>query len=63
LEGLLAAMANTQIKHSLEIIRVWNCGVSEKHVREMVDRHGFTNIKMINAGVDDDSDSESEDDS
>jgi hypothetical protein len=44
LEGLLAAMANTQIKNSLEKIYVINCGV-----REMVDKHGFTNIDYIGA--------------
>jgi hypothetical protein len=49
LEGLLAAMAKTQIKHSLEEMRVDYCGVSEEQVREMVDRHGFTNIKKIDA--------------
>jgi hypothetical protein len=27
LEGLLAAIVKTQIKHSLEIIDVWDCGV------------------------------------
>jgi hypothetical protein len=47
LEGLLAAMAKTQIKHSLEGIWVNDCEVSEEQVREMVDRHGFTNIKDI----------------
>jgi hypothetical protein len=46
-EGLLAAMAKTQIKNSLETIYVDYCGVSEEKVREMVDRHGFTNIKEI----------------
>jgi hypothetical protein len=47
LEGLLAAMAKTQIKHSLEEIRVCLCGVSEEQAKEMMDRHGFTNIKEI----------------
>jgi hypothetical protein len=47
LEGLLAAMAKTQIKHSLDIMYVYYCGVSEKQMREMVDRHGFINIKTI----------------
>jgi hypothetical protein len=42
-------MAKTQIKHSLEEIHVWGCGVSEEQIREMVDRHGFTNIKEIDA--------------
>jgi hypothetical protein len=60
LEGLLAAMANTQIKHSLEKINVYYCGVSKEQVRKMVDRHGFTNIKWIFDGVaDDDNDTES----
>jgi hypothetical protein len=45
LEGLLAAMAKTQIKHSLETIWVLDCEASEKQVRKMVDRHGFTNVK------------------
>jgi hypothetical protein len=49
LEGLLAAMAKTRIKHSLKIIYVHCCGVSEKQVREMVEKHGFTNIKKIYA--------------
>jgi CRISPR/Cas system type I-B associated protein Csh2 (Cas7 group RAMP superfamily) len=49
LEGLLAAMAKTQIKHSLKEIDVDDCGVSKEQVREMVDRHGFTNVKEINA--------------
>jgi hypothetical protein len=49
LEGLLAAIANSQIKHSLEKIYVINCGVSEEQVREMVDKHGFTNIDYIGA--------------
>jgi hypothetical protein len=43
-EGLLAAMAKTQIKHSLEEIDVDRCGVSLEQMKEMVDRHGFTNI-------------------
>jgi hypothetical protein len=47
LEGLLAAMAKTQIKHSLETIWVCDCGVSKKQVRKMMDSHGFTNIKNI----------------
>jgi hypothetical protein len=47
LEGLLAAMAKTQIKHSLETICVNKCGMNEEQVREMVDRHGFTNIGLI----------------
>jgi nucleoside-triphosphatase THEP1 len=47
LEGLLAAMAKTQIKHSLEEIGIICCGVIKEQVREMVDRHGFTNIKDI----------------
>jgi hypothetical protein len=47
LEGLLAAMANTKIKHSLEEIVAFGCGANEEQVREMVDRHGFTNIKKI----------------
>jgi hypothetical protein len=49
LEGLLAAMAKTQIKLSLEEIWVGLCGVNEKQVREMLDKHGFTNIKKIHA--------------
>jgi hypothetical protein len=49
LEGLLAAMANTQIKHSLEKIYVYHCGVSQEQVWKMMDRHGFTNIKGIYA--------------
>jgi hypothetical protein len=32
LEGLLAAMAKTQIKHSLEKIYVYDCGVSNEQV-------------------------------
>jgi hypothetical protein len=40
-------MAKTQIKDSLEEIYVDDCGVSEEQVREMVDKHGFTNIKKI----------------
>jgi hypothetical protein len=47
LEGLLAAMAKTSIKDSLEEMHVQYCGVSEEQVREMVDKHGFTNIKKI----------------
>jgi hypothetical protein len=47
LEGLLAAMAKTQIKHSLEGIWASDCGVNKEQVREMMDRHGFTNIKNI----------------
>jgi hypothetical protein len=47
LEGLLAAMAKTQIKHSLEEYMLIDCGVSEEQVRKMVDRHGFTNSKNI----------------
>jgi hypothetical protein len=49
LEGLLAAMAKTQIKHSLERINVEDCGVSKEQVREMVDRHEITNIDYIDA--------------
>jgi hypothetical protein len=49
LEGLLAAMTKTQLKHSLEIIWVNNCGVDEEQVNEMVDKHRFTNIKEIDA--------------
>jgi hypothetical protein len=48
LEGLLAAMAKTQIKHSLEMIVISWSGVSKEQVREMVDRHGFTNVETIN---------------
>jgi hypothetical protein len=40
-------MAKTPIKQSLERIDVCNCGVSEEQVWEMVNRHGFTNIKKI----------------
>jgi hypothetical protein len=40
-------MAKTPIKDTLEEIYVRYCGVSEEQVREMVDKHGFTNIKMI----------------
>jgi hypothetical protein len=47
LEGLLAAMAKTQIKHSLENINATGSGVSEETVMKMVKRHGFTNIKNI----------------
>jgi hypothetical protein len=47
LEGLLAAMAKTLIKYSLETIFVSSNGVSNKQVREMMDRHGFINIKWI----------------
>jgi hypothetical protein len=47
LEGLLAAMAKTQIKHSLERIGVIYCGVDKKKMKKMVDRHGFTNVKQI----------------
>jgi hypothetical protein len=46
LEGLLAAMAKTPIKHSLKKLGIINCGVSEKKVGEMVGRQGFTNIKQ-----------------
>jgi hypothetical protein len=46
MEGLLAAMAKTPIKHSLETIYI-DCRVSEEQAREMLDRHGFTNIKDI----------------
>jgi hypothetical protein len=47
LEGLLASMANTPIKHSLEEIYIEECGLSLKQVMEMVERHGFTNIRQI----------------
>jgi hypothetical protein len=47
LEGLLAAMAKTPIKDSLEDILVGYCGLSEEQVREIMDRHGFHNIKEI----------------
>jgi hypothetical protein len=47
LEGLLAAMAKTQIKHSLETIWVGKCGVSNEQVEKMVYKHGFTNVKKI----------------
>jgi (2Fe-2S) ferredoxin len=40
-------MAKTPIKDTLEEIDVWYCGVSKEQVREMVDKHGFTNIKKI----------------
>jgi hypothetical protein len=49
LEGLLAAMAKTPIKHSLVGIYLLGCGVSEEQVWEMVDKHRFTNIKNIYA--------------
>jgi hypothetical protein len=49
LEGLLAAMTKTQIKHSLKEIWIQWCGVSQEQVREMVDRHGFTNVTFIDA--------------
>jgi hypothetical protein len=49
LEGLLASMAKTQIKHSLNRITVHSCGVSKKLVLDMVNRHGFTNVLKINA--------------
>jgi hypothetical protein len=47
LEGLLAAMAKTPIKDSLEKIWVSSCGVNKWQIRKMLDRHGFTNIKFI----------------
>jgi hypothetical protein len=46
LEGLLAAMAKTQIKHSLERIDVIKCGMHMEQVMKMVDRHGFANVKI-----------------
>jgi hypothetical protein len=49
LEGLLAAMAKTQIKHSLERIDVTFCRVSKEQLREMKHRHRFTNVKMFDA--------------
>jgi hypothetical protein len=49
LEGLLAAMAKTPIKHSLNRLYILGCSVSKEQVREMVDRHGFTNIKTIDS--------------
>jgi hypothetical protein len=49
LEGLLSAMAKVPIKHSLEKIWVLACAVSKQQVLEMVEKHGFTNIKEIDS--------------
>jgi hypothetical protein len=54
----LAGMAKSPIKHSLETIWIGKCGVYKEQVREMVDRHGFTNIKEIIIGNSEFSDSE-----
>jgi hypothetical protein len=35
------------MKHSLEEIDIGYCGVSKKDLREILSRHGFTNIKEI----------------
>jgi hypothetical protein len=43
LQGLLAAMAKTQIKHSLEEIVTFSRKVSKSQMEEMMVRHGFTN--------------------
>jgi hypothetical protein len=42
-------MAKTPTKLSLEKISVGWCGVSKELMREMMDRHGFTNIKEISS--------------
>jgi hypothetical protein len=47
LEGLLAALAKTSMKNSLQEIDVKDCGMRKKKVMEMVEKHGLTNIKEI----------------
>jgi hypothetical protein len=47
LEGLLAAIAKTPIKHSLQEIDVGHSGVSKEQVREMVYRLGFAGVEEI----------------
>jgi ribosomal protein S18 acetylase RimI-like enzyme len=42
-------MAKVPIKHSLEKIWVLACAVSKQQVLEMVEKHGFTNIKEIDS--------------
>jgi hypothetical protein len=47
LEGLLAAMAKTPIKQSLEVLHVDYYKMNKKQVKEMAKKHGFTNVKNI----------------
>jgi hypothetical protein len=52
MKGLFAAMAKTSIKHSIKEIELISCGMSTEKVREMMDKHGFTNVRKISTTYD-----------